>query len=114
MDMKRLFSYFACIGALFLTPMAAFSASGWTDHAQIAELTPTIHGRYIVQLRVSDNPGGCRSKDTFYQDYGTPGSEKMYLALLEAVASDKRVRVYVTGKCGLKGYSEISSVGIVP
>lgn len=102
------------ISALLLSPALAFSASGWTDYAPIAELTPTIHGRYLVQLRISENPSGCRNKNTFYQDYGLPGANNMYLALLEAVGSEKSVRVYTTGKCELNGYSEISSVGIVP
>jgi hypothetical protein len=102
------------IGALFLVPAIVFADAGWTDYAQIVELTPTSQGRYLVQLKVSDNPSGCRNKDTFYQDYGTPGSDNMYRALLEAVTSGKRVRVYVTGKCGFGGYSNISSVGIVP
>lgn len=90
------------------------ASSGWTNHAQVIELTPTIHGRFLVKLGVTENPSGCRNKTTFYSDYGTRGSEKMYRALLEAVGSDKKVRVFVTGRCGLNGYSEISSVGIVP
>jgi len=38
----------------------------------------------------------------------------MYDALFKAAASGKKVRDYVTGKCELNGYSEISSVAIVP
>ena len=112
--MNRLLINFAGIIALSLVPTIAFAVSGWTDHAQIIELTPTSQGRYLVQLNVSDNPSGCRNKDTFYQGYGTAGSDNMYRALLEAVSSNKRVRVYVTGRCGFNGYSEISSVGVVP
>jgi len=112
--MNRLFRYFGSFSTLLLTPMLVFAASGWTRHAPVAELIPTIHGRYLLELRDAGNPSSCRNKDTYYQDYGTPGADKMYLALLEAVASGKKVRVFVTGKCGFNGYSEISSVGIVP
>lgn len=112
--MTRQFRDLVLISALLMSPAMLFAASGWTDYAPIAELTPTSHGRYLVQLRISENPSSCRNKNTFYQDYGLPGANNMYLALLEAVGSEKSVRVYTTGKCGLNGYSEISSVGIVP
>jgi hypothetical protein len=112
--MKRRLRCFPCVVALLFIPMVAFAVSGWTDHAPVVELTPTIHGRFLVKLKVSKNPSGCKNKETFYQDYNVPGSEQMFYALLEAVASEKMVRVYVTGKCVMNGYSEISSVSIVP
>ncbi len=98
-----------------LLPLPALAGgSGWTDYAGIAELTPTSHHRYTVRLHLSDNPGGCRSKDTFYQDYSASGAQQMFQTLLEAVASGKQVRVFVTGRCELNGFSEISSVSILP
>ena len=97
-----------------LIPVNLLAAAGWTDYATVSELRPTIHHRYIVKLNVSENPSGCRNKDTFYQDYIVPGSDQMFRTLLEAVTTGKQVRVFVTGKCELKGYSEISSVGIIP
>ena len=33
---------------------------------------------------------------------------------LEALTSEVRLRVYVTGVCNLDGYAEISSLGIIP
>jgi hypothetical protein len=102
------------LGLLLLTPVSAYAASGWTDYVPVEELIPTGQLRYLVILKVSKNPSGCKSKDTFYQDYDSFGAQQMYDALLQAVASNKNVRVYVTGKCGLNGYAEISSVGIVP
>ena len=93
---------------------AAIAVSGWTDYGTVAELTPTIHGRYLVKLNASGNPSGCDDKTVYYQDYALPGSDRMFSALLEAVASGMQVRVYVTGRCDLKGYSEISSVTVVP
>jgi hypothetical protein len=105
---------FAYLGVLLFMPMTAVAVSGWTDYVPVEELTPTTHGRFLVKLKVSENPSSCQNKEIFYKDIYSPGSDQMFHALLEAVASGKKVRVYVTGKCELNGYSEISSVSIVP
>jgi hypothetical protein len=104
----------AVLGVLGLVAGAsdAVAEAGWTDYALVTELTPTIHQRYQVTIAFSQNPSGCRDKQTFYQDYSARGSEQMYQALLEAVGSVKKVRVFVTGVCGVDGYSQISAVGI--
>jgi len=104
------------LGALGLVAGAsdAVADAGWTDYALVTELTPTIHQRYEVTIAFARNPSGCRDKQTFYQDYSAKGSEQMYLALLESVGAGKKVRVYVTGVCGVDGYSQISAVGIRP
>jgi hypothetical protein len=102
------------LGSLLFASLPAYATSGWTGYASVAELTPTMHQRYLVKLTKSENPSGCRNKEMFYQDYDTPGSKLMFRTLLEAVVSGNKVRVYVTGKCALDGYSEITSVGIVP
>jgi hypothetical protein len=104
----------AVLGVLGLVAGAsdAVAEAGWTDYALVTELTPTIHQRYQVTIAFSQNPSGCRDKQTFYQDYSARGSEQMYQALLEAVGSGKKVRVFVTGVCGVDGYSQISAVGI--
>ena len=112
--MKRKLKYQTYLGAFLSIPIIAFAVSGWTDYVPVKELTPTIHGRFLVKLKVTENPSGCKNKKVFYRDYGIPGAEQMYDALLKAVAADKKVRVYVTGICDLNGYSEISSVAIVP
>jgi hypothetical protein len=106
----------AALGALVLlsaTPEAVAEA-GWTEYALVTELTPTIHQRYEVTIAVQQNPSGCREKQVFFQDYSAKGSEQMYLALLESVSSGKRVRVFVTGECGVSGFSRISAVGLRP
>lgn len=103
-----------CLGVFLSVPITAFAVAGWADYVPVAELTPTIHGRFLVKLKISENPSGCKNKEIFYQDYNIPGSEQIFDAILKAVASGKKVRVYVTGKCDLNGYSEISSVAIVP
>jgi hypothetical protein len=102
------------IAALLFLPSIVLAEAGWTEHASVAELTPTVHGRFLVKLSVVNNPSGCKEKQTFYRDYNLPGAELMFQTLLEAVSSGKRVRVYVTGICDINNYSEITSVGIVP
>ena len=99
---------------MLLTEAALAGGSGWTDYTTVAELVPSGQHRYTVRLYLSENPGGCRSKDTFYQDYAVSGAELMYRTLLEALVSGKRVRVFATGRCELNGYGEFSSVGILP
>ena len=98
--------------SLMAVAPAAMAEAGWTDYALVTELTPTIHQRYEVTIAVQQNPSGCREKQVFFQDYSARGSEQMYLALLESVGSGKRVRVFVTGECGVSGYSRISAVSI--
>lgn len=106
--------FFILLLCTFFTLPTAYARSGWTDYAVVAEVVPTAFHYYQVRIPVKENPGGCKSKDWFYQDYGTPGSDKMFQTLLEAVKFEKQVRVFVTGRCNLDGYSEISSVSIIP
>ena len=101
-------------GILLYSPLTVTAVSGWTDYVPVTELTPTIHGRYLVKLKASRNPSGCKNTEVFYQDYNIPGFEQLFDTLLKAVVSEKKVRVYVTGRCDLNGYSEISSVAIKP
>lgn len=103
-----------CAWIILVLPMVVYAVSGWTAYASVIELTSTGQGRYLVKLKVTDNPSGCKNKETFYQDYGSSGSAQMFRILLEAVTAEKMVRVYVTGFCDIDGYSEISSVSIVP
>jgi hypothetical protein len=104
----------AVLFLFLLTPLQVFAEAGWTSLGQVVELTSTNHLRYLVTLRVADNPSGCRNKVIFYQDHRSLGSEQMFRILLEAVTARNMVRVYVTGNCELNGFSEISSVSIVP
>ena len=104
---------------LILMILALFSysvqaTSGWTGYGHIIELVPTIHFRFKVNIDVKGNSSACKEKQWFYQDYNVSGAREMYLALLEAVSSNKPVRVYVTGRCDVKEYSEISELGIRP
>ncbi len=100
------------LAIMLLAPISLFAGSGWTGFATVAELTPTAQYRYIARIRVEQNPSGCRNAEYFFQDYGVSGSDLMFRTLLAAVETNSRVRVYVTGKCDLDGYSEISSVSI--
>jgi hypothetical protein len=88
--------------------------SGWTDYAEVVELVPTIHHRFRVNIAVTKNDSGCKQKQWFYQDYDVSGAREMFLTLLTAVSENKKVRVYVTGRCDINDYSEISSIAIVP
>lgn len=103
------------IGActLFFLPYV-HAGVGWTDFVNVAELVPTARHYYEVRLPVKENPSGCKNKTWFYQDYGTPGSDKMFNTILEGINSGIRLRVYVTGKCNFDGYSEFSSVSVIP
>ena len=102
------------VNILLFTPLVVSASSGWTDYAVITELIPSSHHRYSVTLATAKNPSGCKNKQRYYQDYDASGSNQMFDTLLQATATGNQVRVYVTGKCGLNGYSEISSVGILP
>ena len=98
----------------FGVPPAAIAGAGWTDFAPVAELRPTSQVRYILRLKVSENPSGCRNEEFFFQDYTALGSRQMFRTLLSAVEYRKDVRVYVTGRCNIDGHSEISAVSILP
>jgi hypothetical protein len=100
--------------ALLFSGAALGGGSGWTDYTRVVELTPSSQQRYTVRLNLADSPSGCRSKDTFFQDYAASGAELIYHTLLEALISSKQVRVFTTGRCELNGYGEISSVSIQP
>ncbi|MCU7935131.1 MAG: hypothetical protein KZQ99_09650 [Candidatus Thiodiazotropha sp. (ex Dulcina madagascariensis)] len=115
--MNRQMSRAGCILLILIlmfSPMIAIASAGWTDYGSVTELTPTIHGRFIVTINVTENPSGCKEKSMFYQDYSITGSRHMFDTLLKAVTSRNRVRVFVTGRCELNGYAEISSVTIIP
>jgi len=100
--------------AVLLHSQFARAGTGWTDYVTVAELVPSDRHYYTFRLPVSENPSGCRNKTWFFQNYGSPGADKMFDALLEGIKSRIRLRVYVTGICNLDGYAEISSISIVP
>jgi len=91
---------------------SVYADSGWTEYVPVEEVNPTARHYYTFQLPVSHNPSRCKNKTGFYQDYTALGADKMFHTLLEALVSRNRVRAYVTGRCNLDGYSEISSVSI--
>lgn len=85
--------------------------AGWTDYARVDELIAT--GRHYYEVRIPvDNPSGCREMNWYYRNYDAPGSSQMFEILLDAIESNLRVRLYVTGVCNINGYAEISSVGV--
>lgn len=92
----------------------AHCEAGWTDYVTVAELVPTSLHYYKFKLPVKKNPSGCKQMNWFYQNYSSHGSDKMFDSLLEGIKARLRLRVYVTGICNLDGYSEISSIAIIP
>ena len=111
--MKITFRDFGLLGVFLSVPVAGFAVSGWTDYVYIEKLTQSSHGRFLVKLKVSKNPTRCKNKEMFYRAYRMPGAQHMYVKLENAMESGKKVRVHVTGRCELNGYSEISSVTIL-
>lgn len=99
---------------LLLMSFSCFASSGWTSYGKVIELVPTIHHRFKVNIDIKGNKSSCKEEQWFYQDYDISGAREMYLALLEAVSSNMSVRVYVTGRCNINEYSEISELGIKP
>jgi hypothetical protein len=104
---------FGVICSIFMSGQA-WAAAGWTAYGKVAELQATTANRFYVKLNVTSNPSDCRNKEWFYRDYSRPGADYMFDALLSAVTDGKKVRVYVTGICDIDGYSEITSVSVVP
>ncbi len=111
--MKEIFSVIIGITILLFSQLV-YASAGWTDFVRVAELVPTSRHYYEFKLPVKNNPSGCKNKTWFYQNYGNPSSDKIFNVLLEAIKSGLQLRVYVTGICNINGYSEISSVSIVP
>ncbi len=95
---------------LILPAPQALAEAGWTGEGEVQSLNPTGKGRFIVEINVKGNPSGCGHPIAFYRDYGQPGTEFMFQTLREALIHEKRVKVYVTGRCDLNKYSEINSV----
>jgi hypothetical protein len=96
---------------LLATAPAVSADAGWTDYARVIELIPTTRQYYEIQLALESNQSGCRDDNWFYLNYDQPGSDKMFDLFVESLKNSLRLRVYVTGVCNLKGYSEISAVG---
>ena len=108
--MKFIPGYVAVLLAIFaqLASPPALAAAGWTDYVKVIELIPTGRHYYEVKLDIEKNPSGCRKKDWFYLDYEARGANKIFDLFVDNIKSELRLRVYVTGVCNLKGYSEIS------
>jgi len=105
--MKRTCILMLLILGLSSSPLMA--KSGWTDYGQILSLESDSFGNFLVQVNVSNNPSFCDEKQWFHAN-----NKQLYQLLVEASSHDKRVRLRVTGYCHLKGYSQISKIGMEP
>lgn len=110
--MKKICSIALAIGTLAVSSLVR-ADTGWTEYALVAELVPTSRHYYEVRLSTKKNPSGCKNGDWFYQDYSSVGADNMFRVILEGLSSERWLRVYVTGKCNINGYSEISAVSIL-
>lgn len=101
--------------ALGLALIANESAAdaGWTAKGYIQSLTATSFSRLVIQASFPDAISDCRDKSRFYMDYGRPGTGFAHELLVAAVSTGKPVQLRVTGKCELKGMSEISEARLL-
>lgn len=105
--MKILFILFG-----LLTSSVLYADSGWTSYGKIIELQADSDFRFRVIIDVKENPGRCREDQEFFASYASNGADQIYTGLLEALIHNLQVKVFVSGVCGLKGYSEISSINL--
>ena len=102
---------FVFIGLLI--PSLLLADSGWTSAGKVVEIIADSDVRFRVKIIVEKNPSQCKESKWFYRDYLSSGSQQMFATLLEALTENMKVKVYVNGKCGFKGYSELSAVSIL-
>jgi|GEM_PF-6740006 len=100
------------LGSALITGQAVADA-GWTTKGDIHSLTATSFSRLVIHARFPDEISNCRDKERFYLDYGRPGTGFVHELLVAAVATGKPVQLRVTGKCELKGMSEISEARLL-
>jgi hypothetical protein len=111
--MKSIITTAICLIGGGILASSVYADAGWTDAAAVEELRATGGHYYAVRLEVKKPLSACGDKQWFFQDYEKSGSDKMHLMLLESLKSGLRVRVYLTGRCNLDGYSEFSSVSVL-
>ena len=90
----------------------AHAESGWTSYGKVIELQPDSDFRFRVKINVEDNPSRCKTDQWFFATYVSSGADQIYAGLLEALVHNLQVRIFVSGVCGLKGFSEISAIGL--
>ncbi|RLA01460.1 MAG: hypothetical protein DRQ47_08055 [Gammaproteobacteria bacterium] len=111
--MTNLLSKLIVCCILLVASGLAYSSAGWTDPGYLIEVQVSNTGRIIAKSSVKVNPSGCRDKELFYIDSSAVNAEQIYKLLLESITSRNQVKLYVTGRCELKGMSGISSAIIL-
>lgn len=102
------------LAAAIFPACVSAGVAGWTPVTRVTALEPTTHGRLLFQLRTEKSTSGCRSKDWYFVDYTGTGPRLMFHVLKDALLMEKPVKVFVTGRCDLDGYSEISAARLLP
>lgn len=87
--------------------------AGWLPASKVKTLTVSHFGRYLVELSTATESRVCSQANQFFIDFDATGAESAYRMLLEASLAERRVQLYVTGRCALKGVAEFSSVKLV-
>jgi hypothetical protein len=95
----------------------ASASSGWSDFGLIGEFNQQASvtpGSEMLFLQVSPttNPSGCLTASSYYLPVVTDLQKRLFVMLLTAKTSGKRVRLYVTGTCHIWGYAEIQGAVI--
>lgn len=115
MDTEIMNSFLKILAAAIMllgSSSSAYSEAEWTNSGYIQEVQATTSGVLVVRGKMGGNPSGCKDGDSYYADYSTKGTEKIFSLLLQSIAARNRVKLFVTGRCDLNGMSEISAAAI--
>lgn len=93
-------------------PQMAAADPGWTAYGTVEEVYPNSGGIFYFRMTLSANPSSCMSPEWFYNNGTGAGADRIFAVLLSAQATEKTVRVFVTGTCNASEYSEISSASV--
>jgi hypothetical protein len=111
-NMRQRASALVVLIVLFMSAGSAWASSGWSDYGLIGEfnqqggVTPG-NEMLFFQVAPTSNPSGCATPNSYYLPVVTDLQKRLFVMLLTAKTSGKRVRLYVTGTCHVWGYSEI-------
>ncbi len=97
----------AALVAILPLPSAATGNAGWTAPGLVTALVAGERGRILLRIDSDENPSGCREPAAFYLDEDRAPSQQVFDLARDALVHRLPVRAWVTGRCDLKGRSEI-------